>query len=99
VGGGDLVYFSLFETGFTGSPIGKIWVQIHPDYGRYPTVNDWEDNDGSGELDVCDNVHFEADPPEAWWHIEEVGLNTIVEAGPVAGQNPTWGTLKNIYHR
>jgi hypothetical protein len=94
VTGGD-AYFEPEEFQ-PGNPVCQIWNQIWPEYGLQQHVDGWEDN-GTGEVDVCDMIHFEGEPADVWWHVEEVSLNVIVETGPVSSRHSTWGEIKSLY--
>ena len=61
-------------------PISTLWHEVWPVYngvtGHPYHIIDWIDN-GSGHLDFCDYIMFEA-WPGLWWHVEEYATDLIL---------------------
>lgn len=74
------------------NPTCENWEEVWPNNGDIEHVDGWNDN-GDGILNECDEVILNG----VCYHIELIGLNIIVEPGPVPTESSTWGKIKNLY--
>lgn len=104
-GGGNPVPGFIAEPATTDplseSPVCEEWHWIWPQplYCQVFHVDSWEDN-GDGVFNECDQINvFEQGPglPPTYYHIDRIGLDIIVEPGPVQTKTSTWGRLKGIF--
>lgn len=83
------------------SPVCETWHIVFADgppftYCQSVHIDGWEDNNGSGTLDVCDNIQIGG----IWYHIDRIGCDVTVIGDPATGTNRgTWGWLKSLFHR
>jgi hypothetical protein len=74
-------------------PSCETWHQVWPDFCQPSHVEDWID-DGDGAVSVCDVIYL---PETGYWHIDQIGLDIIVEPGPVSTESSSWGQVKKIF--
>lgn len=74
-------------------PTCEVWHQVWPDFCQASHVDDWIDN-GDGVLSVCDVVLL---PETGYWHIDEIGLDIIVEPSPTSTEDASWGAVKKLF--
>jgi len=83
------------------SPVCDDWHIIFADgppftYCQTVHIEGWEDTNGSGTLDVCDNIQIGG----LWYHIDRIGCDVTVTWNPVTQTRPgTWGWLKGLFRR
>jgi len=83
------------------SPVCEMWHIVYADgppfaYCQSVHIEGWEDNNGSGTLDACDNIQIGG----AWYHIDRVGCDVTVTGDPATGTDQgTWGWLKSLFRR
>lgn len=104
-GSGDPIPGFVAEPGTTDpsqeSPVCEEWHWIWPQerYCQIFHVDSWEDN-GDGRFNECDMINvYEQGPglPPTYYHIDRIGVDIIVEPGPVQLQQSTWGLLKSLF--
>ncbi len=79
-------------------PVGDVWHILHGDdipfgYCDEVVIDGWEDSNGNGTLDVCDNISFGG----AWYHIDAVHCDITVTPNPTDVRKDSWGWLKNLF--
>jgi hypothetical protein len=78
-----------------GNPYNTQWLQLHPTYDPTPIdLAGWYDVDGSGGLNVCDNIQV---PGGAICHVKRIGCNIRVSPVPNATEESTWGKIKGAF--
>jgi hypothetical protein len=87
VGAQEQLYLHLMEPGRpfdpTWPPDGAPWHELHPTYCNTHTQTGHEDDNGNGQMDVCENFTLDG----VRYHIEWVGP-TYVLTGGVNGERP-----------
>jgi hypothetical protein len=104
--GGPPVREAVFEPtnpNPTGNPICEIWHEVYPNFCAEMHIDSWLDN-GNGVLDECDFVDTQNDPggppgSVAYYHIDRIGCNIIVEPGPTPSEKSTWGKIKSRFQK
>ncbi len=85
----------------TGNPICEVWHEVHPNFCREIHIDSWLDN-GNGVLDVCDIVDVQNDPSlppgqVAYYHIDRIGCNIIIEPVETPAEPSTWSKIKSLF--
>jgi hypothetical protein len=79
--------------GHTGDdPVCSTWHQVHPDFCAAGHVDNWEDNDGSGTVTVCDYVWIGGIP----YHVVKVELDIQISVTSPVDQT-SWGMIKSLF--
>lgn len=73
-------------------PTGQTWHEVYPNFCENGLVESWLDN-GDGVVSVCDFVVIGG----VTCHIDEIGLNIIVERDPTATEGSSWGGVKKKF--
>jgi len=89
----DFGYMEPTEPQSGGNPTCETWLEVWPNHGMEWHIDDWMDTNQSGVLDVCDEIIIAG----AVYHIDDIGLNIVVEPGPVPTTQSTWGDIKSRY--
>jgi hypothetical protein len=84
------------------SPVGEIWHWIWPPeiYCEEFVVDSWEDANGDGRFNECDQINvFEQGPglPPTYYHIDRIGLDIIVGDPVDQANESTWGMIKDLF--
>jgi hypothetical protein len=66
------------------------WHELYPTYCRDWVVTDWQDN-GNGELDVCDYIQIQDDlSAPTWWHVANLTITVWFDQGPAEAPALDW---------
>lgn len=75
------------------NPVCESWQEVHPELGVLHHVDEWEDSNGSGVVDVCDLIMSGG----IVYHVEEVNVNIRVTPGGTPTEPSTWGRIKSHF--
>jgi len=79
-----------------GDPVCQEWIEIWPNYGNLWHVDNWDDN-GDGEVGVCDFIVVSGVGMTFTCHITEVGLNIHVRDDGTPTEDSSWGGIKRLF--
>jgi hypothetical protein len=89
-GGGDSVFEPVGDP--VTNPVCQDWHQLYPEYCITYHVDGWNDN-GDGIINECDVIIMAGQE----WHIDQVGLDIIVEPGQTGTEETSWGKVKKLF--